>query len=144
MTGTETETVATKEIERGIVHSSLTHSLLPSDNSDQATPSALSYLTHYHYHAHTLTYREWGDRDRGGYSRNNNSNNNSSAGVNPVRDALVVSAPSSHPTRHLSSSSNRPILPSSLSAHPHTLLFTSSLLPLCLCPSSLPDGATVI
>lgn len=35
------------------------------------------------------TYREWGDRDRGGYSRNSNSN--SSAGANPVRDALVVS-----------------------------------------------------
>lgn len=34
--------------------------------------------------------REWGDRDRGGYSRS--SNNNSSAGANPVRDALVVSS----------------------------------------------------
>ena len=77
-------------------HSSVTYSLthvpILSDYSDHATPSASSSLTHYHCHVHTLTYREWGDRDRGGYSRNNNSNNNSSAGVNPVRDALVVSA----------------------------------------------------
>lgn len=43
------------------------------------------FLTLYFY----LLCREWGDRDRGGYSRNSNSN--SSAGANPVRDALVVS-----------------------------------------------------
>lgn len=98
VTGTEIEMVVTREIEKGIRYKPAGYSLILQIKPHLLLMShhILLYhtqtLTHAHSHNHTLHHnREWGDRDRGGYSRNNNSNNNSSAGVNPVRDALVVS-----------------------------------------------------
>ena len=110
VTGIETETAEIRETEKGAhprpicplvnvyahIHAHIFLSLsislcLVSSTLCPISPS--SYLISLSSSLYPIrTSREWGDRDRGGYSRNSNSN--SSAGANPVRDALVVSTTS--------------------------------------------------